>query len=351
MAVKLETALSPEQLLITIKSIEEKIGRKKRGVWAPREVDIDILAFEGVTLTSDSLNLPHHGLLGRDFALLPFADIAPDWDLAGISAQELVRRKAYHLPVYEQPKTRLVGILNITPDSFSDGGLFMNADHAFTRALEMVEEGAVVVDIGAESTRPGATPLSHEEEWRRLEPVLNKLLGSPISISIDTRHPATARNAADMGVAWINDVSGFASPQMIEAVAGSECRLVVMHSLSIPADRSITMQSSDIIAELVAWADTQLGYLRSLGIAADRLIMDPGIGFGKTPEQNWQIVTRADVFKSLGVDVLMGHSRKSFLQVPADKRDEATLEVSQGLIRKQVQYLRVHDVTAHRALL
>ncbi len=380
MAISLETALAPHALLAEVKRIESQIGRKQRGTWSPREIDIDLLAFAQQVMMSDELTLPHPGLLERDFALLPFADIAPDWVLDGTPAREIAARKHFHLPCYQPPKTKLVGILNITPDSFSDGGLYHQPEAAFARALALVEEGAVVVDIGAESTRPGAVPISHEVEWQRLSPVLEKLLMAPVSISIDTRHPETARKAAALGVAWVNDVSGFASDAMIDAVAGSQCRLVVMHSLSVPADRALVMESENVTHDLLEWAHTRMGYLTSRGIERDRIIIDPGIGFGKTLEQNWEIIHHAEAFASLGVDVLIGHSRKSFLtQQPSPLvgegkgggggesplplspshmgrediswRDDATLAASRMLVDKQINYLRVHDVAAHRSLL
>jgi dihydropteroate synthase len=247
--------------------------------------------------------------------------------------------------------TQLVGIINITPDSFSDGGETFSSETALVAIKRLMEEGADIVDIGAESTRPGATPVSHEEEWERLEPVLAQL-PKGVAVSIDTRHAATARNALAYHVEWINDVSGFSAPEMIDAVKNSDCMLVVMHSLSVPADKNIVLpQDADVIHELLVFARARVGELQKAGIAKERIIFDPGIGFGKTPEQSWEIIRRIDQLKILGMPLLVGHSRKSFLGGEMHMRDQKTLEVSRDLAMRGVDFLRVHNIVMHRRLL
>lgn len=256
------------------------------------------------------------------------------------------------------PKTKLVGIVNITPDSFSDGGSFVTPGDAVSAIRRMTESGAEVIDIGAESTRPGATAITPDEEWRRLGPVL-AALPEPgqrsFWVSVDTRHAATARRAVAMGVDWINDVTGFSSPDMVDAVRRASCSLVVMHSLGAPADPSVTLAADvDVISFLCAWAETRFSDLARVGIERERLIFDPGVGFGKTSAQSRAILEGAARFSDLGVPVLIGHSRKSCLATPGDipaMRDAATLQVSERLVAAGVDYLRVHDVTAHRRLL
>jgi dihydropteroate synthase len=248
--------------------------------------------------------------------------------------------------------TKLVGIINVTPDSFSDGNRHFSPRDALAAIAKMAGDGADVIDIGAESTRPGATPLSYEEEWARLEPVLSELSSLSLPWSVDTRHAATAQKALDLGAYWINDVSGFSDPAMIEAVKPYGCKLVVMHSLSVPADKAkILPADADVVAEVLVWAHTRIGYMTTQGIAKDRLIFDPGIGFGKTGPQSWHILESIDRFKELAVPILIGHSRKSFLANSEMNRDVATLEASRDLIIRQADYLRVHDVPAHRRLI
>lgn len=249
--------------------------------------------------------------------------------------------------------TQLMGIVNLTPDSFSDGGQHFAPEAALAALARMAAEGASVIDIGAESTRPGATPLSHEEEWQRLAPVLSQLPAlAGVEYSLDTRHAATAQKALSLGVHWINDVSGFADPAMRAAVRDSSCKLVVMHSLSVPADKQVTLpEQVDVVAELLAFASARIAELLAEGIAKERIIFDIGIGFGKTPVQCMKLLHDIEHFKELEVKLLVGHSRKSFLAGLSGNRDEATLAVSQYLMTKQVDYLRVHDVAAHKTVL
>lgn len=247
-------------------------------------------------------------------------------------------------------ETKIIGIVNVTPDSFSDGGAHFAADAAVQTVRQLIADGAEIVDIGAESTRPGATALSAEEEWRRLAPVLS---GLSVLFSVDTRHAATARKVLDVGAQWINDVSGFGDPAMIEVVADADCRLVVMHSLSIPADKAIVLpESADVMQELLSFAQTRIERLQAAGIARERIIFDPGLGFGKTAQQSMLIVREVAALKTLGVPLLIGHSRKSFLGADSvEARDEATLAVSRYLVEQRVEYLRVHNVALHRRML
>ncbi len=251
--------------------------------------------------------------------------------------------------------TKLVAILNLTPDSFSDGGSYADTNAALKAIERFAEEGASVIDIGAESTRPGAIPISVEEEWERLSPLLKQLKHIPhtgIQYSIDTRNGENARKALDLGVDWINDVSGFSSRTMIDAVLPYDCMLVVMHSLGVPADKAMVLpEDCDIVELLTGFAVTRLRELEQEGISRKRFIFDPGVGFGKTAPQSWDIINNASGFNALGVPLLVGHSRKSFLSPDRESRDAATLEVSTQLIESSVNYLRVHDVASHRQLL
>ncbi len=251
--------------------------------------------------------------------------------------------------------TLLVGILNITPDSFTDGGRYATPETALARAQALLAEGAAILDIGAESTRPGAAPLAPEEEWQRLHPVLEIIRAHlpQAQISLDTRHAETIRNAAEYHPAWINDVSGFSNPAMLEAAAESTAQLVVMHSLGIPADKKITLlPNCNPVEELLRWAEARFALLEKCGITRARLIFDPGIGFGKTPEQSLVLIRRISAFRRLGVPILVGHSEKSFLarftDTPAGGRGVETQVVSAFLMQQGVEYLRVHDVAGNR---
>lgn len=254
---------------------------------------------------------------------------------------------------------KLMGIVNLTPDSFSDGGKYTQQEAALAHIEQLIADGAQVIDLGAESTRPGATPVAPEEEWRRLAPVLEaglaRFSGMPVRWSVDTRHAETARRALELGVHIINDVSGLADPAMVDIVARSHCQLVVMHSLTVPPDPSVMLPpDADPVAALRAFADERLAQLHKRGIEKGRVIFDPGIGFGKSIDQSFHIIKHCRELKGIGVDLLVGHSRKSFLKSWEDggrSRDAATLAVSLYLADQGVDYLRVHDVAAHRAAL
>lgn len=251
--------------------------------------------------------------------------------------------------------TRLVAIVNVTPDSFSDGGKHVSPKDALKAVEQAIRDGADVIDIGAESTRPGATPLTAAEEWQRLQPVLENLPKTGVAYSVDTYHPENATRALALGVDWINDVTGFASSDMISAVKGSGCSLVVMHSLGVPARKDATLpEGTNPVALIMEFARKRFSELQQAGINKNRLIFDPGIGFGKTASQSQHILKRAGEFKQLGVPLLIGHSRKSFLGLPSasnEERDLATLEWSQQLIYAGVDYLRVHNVKLHHYML
>jgi dihydropteroate synthase len=253
--------------------------------------------------------------------------------------------------MYRPPE--IVGILNVTPDSFSDGGRFVAREEAIARVAELFDAGAAIVDVGAESTRPSAELISEHVEWKRLEPVIAPIveLASSVNkiISIDTRHESTAFRALDHGVRWINAVSGCASSELIAAIERHDARLVLMHHCGLPADpsRHLPLTSSPV-AEVRKWATEKLAEVTRLGLSRERLILDPGIGFGKTADQSIELLHGIGELSSLGADLLLGHSRKSFMKRFTDRppleRDLETHCVSFFLCSSGVRYLRVHDV-------
>lgn len=256
--------------------------------------------------------------------------------------------------------TQIIGIVNITPDSFSDGGRFQAPQAALEQIETLLADGAAVIDLGAESTRPGAVALSPEEEWARLGGVLSQARRQfPQAIfSVDTRHGETAQRALESGADWINDVSGAADTAMAAIIARHpDCRYVLMHALGIPADPAQTLpEGTDILPFMREWFESKRNALNAASVADEQLIFDPGIGFGKTAEQSWQLIRgMADLADSVTVPLLAGHSRKSFLKTvtnaPAQDRDLETHVVSAALAAAGVAYLRVHDVAGTRRAL
>ncbi|MGO0123094.1 dihydropteroate synthase [Desulfothermobacter acidiphilus] len=237
-----------------------------------------------------------------------------------------------------------MGILNVTPDSFSDGGRYSTVEAARARALEMVEEGADIIDLGGESTRPGHTPVPPEEELRRIIPVLEAILPElPVPVSVDTSKAVVAEEVLRKGAHLINDQRALADPGMASVVARYEVPVVLMHNPPSPRYRELM---GDIIDHLSERVDCAL----ASGIPREHLILDPGIGFGKTPEQNLEVLRRLEELKSLGLPLLVGPSRKSFigyaLGLPVEERLEGTAAAVAVSIVKGADIVRVHDVKA-----
>jgi len=249
---------------------------------------------------------------------------------------------------------RFMGIVNVTPDSFSDGGRFLDTAAAVEQGLRLVEEGAAFLDVGGESTRPQATPVAVEEELRRVVPVIEELARrTTVPISIDTFKSEVARAALDAGASIVNDISGLQfDPHMIETCAATQCGVVCMHIQGTPQTMQIAPHYSNVVEEIAAWFAERLDVLERGGIARTRVALDPGIGFGKTAQHNLELLSAVRRFQSLGRPLLIGHSRKRFLQKvigrPVDERLFGTVGVSVALAHQGVDLIRVHDVAANR---
>ena len=241
-----------------------------------------------------------------------------------------------------------MGILNVTPDSFSDGGRYLDADEAAARGLEMAADGADLIDVGGESTRPGAEPVSVEDEANRIVPVIKRLAAeSTIPISIDTRHPEVAAAALDAGATVVNDVSGARDPRMFEVAAGARAGLVLMHMRGDPATMRELTDYPDVVGEVREYLRERVEAALFAGLAPEQLCVDPGIGFAKTPEQSLLLLRRIDALLDLRVPVLVGPSRKSFigdvLGLDVEDRLEGTLGAVAWCAAAGVHIVRVHD--------
>lgn len=252
--------------------------------------------------------------------------------------------------------TKLMGILNVTPDSFYDKGRFANLEAAISRGREMHSQGADIIDVGGESTRPGAAPVSEEQELKRVIPVITALAGLKTQISIDTRHPKVAQEAVRAGATLINDVTGFTNSEMQKIAKASGVEICVMHMQGNPQ----TMQHKPaypegVMTHLMNWFHEHIEKLLDIGIKKKQIILDPGIGFGKTVDDNLEIIQNLPVLKSLGFPLLFGISRKSFMSAILDKPSAellpATLAINALLISSKVDIVRVHDVSEHRQVI
>ncbi|HLE01502.1 MAG TPA: dihydropteroate synthase [Bdellovibrionota bacterium] len=343
-------------ILEQVKVLERTLGRAEGPRWSPRVIDIDILDWGAPPVSSAEITIPHSELTKRPFALLPLQDCLERPDPR---REPLEWRYSHHDQVPFRTRRapfawpEIVTILNVTPDSFSESGSPGTGTSLLRRLEPQVREGATIIDLGGESTRPDARPLSPEEEYNRLLPVLPAIQDLKnrygITFSLDSRHPEVTQWVnRECPVDWINDVEGFTNPRMIELAKETSCDLVVMHSLTIPPNRNVVLNPQlDPISQLMEWATERISTLTRAGIARERLILDPGIGFGKTARQNQTIFERSREFLKLGTRVLIGHSRKRFLDpddlVPAGDRDLETAVLSSRLALSGIDYIRVHS--------
>lgn len=388
-ALSCDSRLHPDELVKLLKKVEEKIGRVQGPRWSPRLIDVDILACDNKVYNTERVTIPHKGLTERPFALWPLLDVLPEWDFTfeyeghEQCAQEIVAkwgsRFEGNAPLHTKQVNfridtpQLIGIVNVTPDSMSDGGIFFDPEKAFQRSCELFEAGAEIIDIGAEATNPfkpsgdyTEVKIDPEQEWQRLEPVLkaiqtryNDRAFKPL-ISVDTRHASIIEKALAYGIDWINDVTGFDDPLMLEIAKQSNTQLVVMHHLYREGQPTeFPNYNVDIVDDVFQWGRQRLAFMQEQGIANDRLIFDIGMGagklFGKTSEQQLTLLKQIDTFKQLNMPLLVGNSRKSFMNLYTplhpSERDPETMATTIYLAHKQVDYLRVHHVDYNARIL
>jgi len=248
---------------------------------------------------------------------------------------------------------KIMGIVNVTPDSFSDRGCYFDHNEAIMHALRLVEQGADLIDIGGESSRPDSNSISEKEESERVLPVIKALADKiNVPISIDTVKVKVAEAAIDAGACFINDVSGFRDPDMIALAAEKKVSVCCMHMLGDPKTMQSNPQYAEgVVTELIRWMEERAQALTSAGIKEDKIVMDPGIGFGKTVAHNLEIIHNLHRLKTVGYPILLGASRKSFMTkitgVPPHELDFATVAVHAAGIYQGVDYIRVHNVAAH----
>jgi dihydropteroate synthase len=257
------------------------------------------------------------------------------------AANPLVRLLALGRPA-------VMGVLNVTPDSFSDGGRFLGAEAAIAHARRLAGEGADIIDLGGESTRPGAQPVSEEEELKRILPVLERL--SDHCVSVDTRRPRVMREVLKAGASMINDVEALGAPGALEAVAQSDCAVCLMHKKGDPATMQRDPHYDDVVGEVKAYLNERVKVVKGAGIRAERIVVDPGFGFGKTAEHN--LILLKNLSKISDLPILAGLSRKSTLGKltgrPVDERLAGSLAMALLALQSGATILRVHDVRETR---
>jgi dihydropteroate synthase len=247
----------------------------------------------------------------------------------------------------------LVGVLNVTPDSFSDGGLYADSHEAIMTGLEMCEQGADMVDVGGESTRPGASSISADEECERVLPVVDGLVKSGVPVSVDTYKPEVAARAIEVGADAINDVTGFTNPAMVELVASRSVGAIVMHMKGEPRTMQANPTYEDVVREVGSFLLGRARALETAGVDPQSIVIDPGFGFGKTLEHNLELLNRLDEICALGYPVMLGTSRKSTLGEVAGRQDPLSRDIATATttalgFERGARLFRVHNVPASR---
>jgi dihydropteroate synthase len=244
----------------------------------------------------------------------------------------------------------IMGIINVTPDSFFDGGRHVRRDAALAHAQQLLDEGADMLDIGGESTRPGALPVGVEEELDRVMPVIEGLRGAPVPVSIDSCKPEVMRAALDKGVSMVNDINALQQPEAMAAVAASDAAVCLMHKRGTPQTMQLEPQYGDVVNEVREFLRSRVASVESSGIPRERIVVDPGFGFGKTLVHNLDLLRNLDAFAGLGVPLLAGLSRKSMLGAitgeDVDHRLHASVAAALLAVQRGAAIVRVHDVRA-----
>ena len=350
-----ETTKDYESFLSDTKAIQARIGKPIANKWAPRELDIDIVAW-GPEPHLQPGSQSVRSIYRRPYVLSPLVHTAPDWQIAPGDSRSALQFSScdevdFHIPLW-------MGIINLTPDSFSDAGRYKTLDEVDTEVRHMILSGVNIIDVGAESTRPNATPLSDDQEWQRLEPALERIkeirAATPLgpAISVDTYHPQTAKRALESGVDIINDVSGLRNQAMQDLAKDSGKTFIAMHSVTVPVDPKVSIDQRDDPGALIdQWIDEGRRMWEVKGLDLNRIIVDPGIGFGKSRLQSLELLRSVARLRKCGFRVLIGHSRKRFLKSFSDfdraDLDIETIGASLNLCAQSVDILRVHNVGAH----
>ncbi|MDQ0471441.1 dihydropteroate synthase [Labrys wisconsinensis] len=360
--IAVETDRSPQALLAVLFEVEALFGRERSERNAARTLDLDLVAYHDLRLDTPELVLPHPRLHERAFVLAPLADIAPGWrhPVLGESVEALLARTDRTNVRAMAPVPLLMGVVNVTPDSFSDGGRFETTDKAIAHAVALIEQGADILDIGGESTRPESQPLAPEDEQARILPVIAAVAAEAARrrrlISVDTRHAATMRAALAAGASMINDITALESAEARRIVAEAGVPAILMHMQGTPQTMQINPTYADVVGEVADTLARARDRAVADGIRPDRIWLDPGLGFGKTLEHNLALLDATPRFKALGQPVLVGASRKSFIGKvdragPADDRLGGSIAAALAAATRGADAVRVHDVAETRQAL
>ena len=354
MVLEIESLVPLDSLLEELKKIESLMGRKQNAPkWSPRIIDIDILFSSSCSKKRKDLVVPHPFLEKREFVLSPFRDICPLLKVKKNKILDLSRKLKKKEPSW-------MDIFNLTPDSFSDGRELYSEKPFEDRISQKIKDNLnhfiQWIDVGAFSTRPMASVITPQEEWRRVScffKILKKFRNPFIKISVDTFRSKIAKKALSLGAEAINDVSGLSDKKMIDVLKDSDCDYILMHSLSVPVDKKIVFsKNQNVIQEIKDFLEEKLEFLEKNKVDLNRIIFDPGIGFGKTSSQSFKIIHEIDKFLKYPVRLMIGHSKKSFMSIFSkenfSERSYESIGLSLKMAQKGVDIIRVHEASQHK---
>jgi dihydropteroate synthase len=372
-AIKVETELEPLELLDFIKSIEAELGRVENKRWRERLIDIDIIFYDDLAvdipnvdkeliiskdpMKHNLLTIPHKDYQNRTFVLEPLLEIEPELvdPTTGVKLIQTYRSLVNcYASILDSQSTLIMGILNVTPDSFSDGGKNSSLDFVVENYKQMVADGADIVDIGGESTRPKAVAVGLQEEIDRVMHVIQgvRSFDQKTILSIDTYKPEVAELALQNGFDIVNDITGLTNPKMLNVIVKYNCPVVIMHKKGDPATMQDSPYYDDVVQEVYDFFVQQIEVCKEAGI--EKIILDAGIGFGKRLQDNLDLIKNLEKFMELGYPILFGSSRKGMYRelfdLDIDNREEVTMATTAFVIQKKAKIVRVHNVRGNKRL-
>jgi dihydropteroate synthase/2-amino-4-hydroxy-6-hydroxymethyldihydropteridine diphosphokinase len=360
--IAVATSLSPDAVLAALHKVEARFERERSVRDAPRTLDLDLIAYDDAIIDTEHLIVPHPRMHLRAFVLAPLLEIAPEFrhPISGDTVQTMLAHSDRTGICRLRDVPMIMGVVNVTPDSFSDATPLIQNDLAIAHALELMNQGADILDIGGESTRPGASPVSPAEEQRRIMPVLEAITAIAAArgrlVSVDTRHASTMAAAVKAGATMINDVSALGDPMSAGLLAEAKVPVVLMHMQGDPQTMQVNPAYGDVVSEVAQFLDAACTRAIAAGIAPQQLWVDPGIGFGKTLAHNIALLNATHRFGANGRKTLIGASRKGFIaridrDGAASERLGGSIAAALAAAARGATAIRVHDVEQTRQAL
>jgi dihydropteroate synthase/2-amino-4-hydroxy-6-hydroxymethyldihydropteridine diphosphokinase len=360
--ISVATGLSPDAVLAALHRVEARFERERSVRDAPRTLDLDLIAYHDAMINTEHLVVPHPRMHLRAFVLAPLQEIAPGFrhPQSGQTVETLLEQSDRTGICRLRELPLIMGVVNVTPDSFSDAKPLLDTDLAIAHALQLMEEGADILDIGGESTRPGAAPVAPAEEQRRILPVIEAIAASAAArgrlVSVDTRHASTMALAIKAGATMINDVSALGDPNSAALLAEAKLPIILMHMQGTPQTMQNDPSYGDVVREVAQFLDAACRRGIDAGIHPDQLWVDPGIGFGKTLAHNIALLNATARFGANGRKTLIGASRKGFIaridrDGAASERLGGSIAAALAAAARGATAIRVHDVAQTRQAL